>query len=428
MRSASIGARLHLFAAGCALTMVQAALWAQAQPLTVEQAVQEAIQNNPGLIAERANITIAEAQILTARLRPNPVVSAGADHLDVLGTGFSEDNGGGPAEYSLRTDFTLETGGKRRARTEVAQKSRSVAEMDFQNAVRLVALDVENAAVDALLAAENLALARENRISAERIVEINTARLNSGDIVEVELIRSRVAALQHSNAERRAELAARSAMNKLRVLLGRGRESSAIAIAGGLRRDPSVRGLDEWIENAMMSRPDVLALQRDLERASAEVRLQQAQAKVDYTVGAEYRRQQGVNGKSNSVGVFFSAGLPVFNRNQGEIERARRAERQCEARLKALEAEVRAEVTGAFDEFEASMNLLETIEKRLLSEAREVREVTQYSYEQGEATLLELLDAQRTFNETMQAYNEARAEHARSLYRLDAASGRGVNP
>ena len=77
---------------------------------------------------------------------------------------------------------------------------------------------------------------------------------------------------------------------------------------------------------------------------------------------------------------------------------------------------------------EAARDLLAGIEKQMLGEARDVREVTDYSYRRGEATLLELLDAQRTFNETMQAFNEARAEHARSLYLLEAVSGKAVNP
>ena len=64
----------------------------------------------------------------------------------------------------------------------------------------------------------------------------------------------------------------------------------------------------------------------------------------------------------------------------------------------------------------------------MLSEAREVRQVTEYSYRRGEASLLEFLDATRAFNETMQAYNDARADYARSLYLLDSVSGKAVNP
>jgi cobalt-zinc-cadmium efflux system outer membrane protein len=176
------------------------------------------------------------------------------------------------------------------------------------------------------------------------------------------------------------------------------------------------------------ARPDIQALRRDVQRAAAEFRLQTAQARVDWVVGSEYRRQQGVNAKGNMLGVFFSAELPVFRRNQGEIERARQELSQSESRLRALEAEVSAEVQSAYDNWKASRDLLADIEKRMLEEARQVRDVIEYSYRRGEATLLELLDAQRAFNETRRALNETRAEHARSLYLLDAVTGKGGLP
>jgi outer membrane protein, heavy metal efflux system len=83
------------------------------EQVTIEQAVQEALDNNLSLLAERYNLTIADDRIVTARLRPNPVLSLGGDHLDLLGTGFNGQNGAGPPEASARVDFVFERGGKR---------------------------------------------------------------------------------------------------------------------------------------------------------------------------------------------------------------------------------------------------------------------------------------------------------------------------
>jgi hypothetical protein len=88
--------------------------------VTIEQAVAEAIRNNPGLLAERLGIPVAEAAVITARLRPNPVVSFSSDHLDWLGTGFSDFNGAGPAETALRLDVPFERGRKRQYRLDTA--------------------------------------------------------------------------------------------------------------------------------------------------------------------------------------------------------------------------------------------------------------------------------------------------------------------
>jgi cobalt-zinc-cadmium efflux system outer membrane protein len=183
---------------------------------------------------------------------------------------------------------------------------------------------------------------------------------------------------------------------------------------------------------AFGQRPDLLAQRQERARSQAEVRLQIAQGKVDYVVGTEYRRQQGLAGRGNSLGIFFQADLPVFNRNQGEIARARQEQLQVEARLRAVEAMIETEVETAYLQYDTARRSLTRIEESLLEKARDVRQVTEYSYRRGEATLLELLDAQRAYNETMQAYNEARAEFARSLYTIDAVTGlstaQGVRP
>jgi len=80
------------------------------EPLTIAEAVAQALEKNLDLIAERYDLPIAEARLITARVRPNPVFSLGGDHLDLLGTGYNDVNRAGPAEYSMRTDFLFERG------------------------------------------------------------------------------------------------------------------------------------------------------------------------------------------------------------------------------------------------------------------------------------------------------------------------------
>jgi len=393
--------------------------------LTVDEAVAEAIQNNLTLLAERASIPIAEARVLTARLRPNPSLSAAGDHLDLLGTGFNESNGGGPTEIAVGAEFLVERGGKRQRRVEVAERERSVVELKFQDAVRTVTLDVQTAFVGVLLARDNLALANENLATFNQIVEVNAARVKAGDLAEVELVRSRVAALQHANSVRRADLALQTAATRLKALIGRSASSPPFEAVGDLRRESTVPGLEELRNTAFESRPDLRALRLDGERAAAEVRLQLAQAKPNYALGTEYRRQQ-VNAKSNSLTFSVSMPLPLFDRNQGEIARSRQEQIQAGLRVRAQELAIAAEVETARNQLEAARQLVESIEGKLLGEARDVRDITDFAYRSGEATLLELLDAQRAFNETIQAYNDTRAEHAQSLYLLDAVCGKAV--
>jgi cobalt-zinc-cadmium efflux system outer membrane protein len=410
----------------CLPVLLAHSLWAQPgappPPLTIDAAVKEALDRNLGLLAQRYNVPIAEASLITARLRPNPVVSVGGDHLKLL-PGYNEPSGAGPPEYSLRTDFVLERGGKRQSRIEVAENSIQLAQLQLLDEVRKLIVDVQSAFIDLQLAKANLALAEESLQALTQIVELNAVRVKSGDLADVELVRSRIAALQFRNQVKQAELHVRTQKNRLQFLLGRTQPRADFDISGDFREDKEQVEPLEVRARAERLRPDLQALRREQARSQAELRLQLAQGKVDYVIGTEYRRQQGLAGMGNSLGIFFQTNIPIFNRNQGEIERVRREQQQIEARLRELEASITVEVENAYQQYKTALTLLADIERDMLGQARDVRSITEYSYTRGEATLVEFLDAQRAFNETMQAYNESRAEYARSLYEIDAVVG-----
>jgi cobalt-zinc-cadmium efflux system outer membrane protein len=208
--------------------------------------------------------------------------------------------------------------------------------------------------------------------------------------------------------------------------MGRVVPSESFDVAGEMRREQLPFSLADLEQQALTQRPDYQALVRSQARSIADLRLQLAQRKVDLTFGTEYRRQQGLAGKGNSLGFFMSIPLPVFDRNQGEIERARQEQRQIETRMRALEAEIRNELSTAWQQYDATRALLTRIESDMLAQAQRVLETMEYSYRSGAASLLELLDAQRAFNDTMQSYNESRAEYARSLFLIDAVIGKNV--
>jgi cobalt-zinc-cadmium efflux system outer membrane protein len=153
-----------------------------------------------------------------------------------------------------------------------------------------------------------------------------------------------------------------------------------------------------------------------------------AQGKVDYTAGAEYRRQQGVNGTGNSVGFFLSVPLPVFNKNQGEIARVTSEEVQLRKQIDALQSQVSGEVTGAYREYETARQLIGDIEGDLLGLSQEARTTTTYVYQAGAGSLLDVLDAQRAFNETMSTYYDAQADYRRAVSRLASVVGEEVIP
>jgi cobalt-zinc-cadmium efflux system outer membrane protein len=397
------------------------------QIVTLNEAIQEALQKNLSLLAERYNLSVADARVIQARLRPNPVLSLGIDYQNVFRQTFTQQNGAGPPEANARVDYLIERGGKRKDRIEVAQDAKEVARLEFLNTTRGLILDVQNAFLDVQSAKESLGIAEANMNSLDEIAKINADRVRAGDLAKVDEMRSRVAALESKNAVIAAQLKLRAAKTKLQSLIGRVTVSETFDVSGDIRRDDGVAAFGSLQKQAMELRPDLLALRRDEARSLAEIRSQLAQGKVDFTIGTEYHHQYDIV-HADSFGFFFSAPLPVFNRNQGEIERAREESRQVETRIRAMQASINNELASAYQEYSSSHSMLENIEHNMLGEAKDVRSITEYSYKRGEATLLEFLDAQRAFNETMQNYNDARTSYARSLYLLDSVSGRTVNP
>ena len=393
------------------------------QPLTLEDAVREALDHNLTLVADRYSVSVVRARIVTAGLRPNPVFTYSA----MLPDKTIFDQNVNPLEHVVRADVVFEGGGKRARRVEVAEGAASVAELQLADAMRTIVLDVQSAFTDVLLAKANVALARESLTAFNSIVTVNTERVRVGDLAPVELSRSQLAALQFQNDVRQQESKLVIAVNRLKTLLGR-TGPGALDVAGDLRRETTPVAVEDVRRMALERRPDLEAARREQARSSADVRLQMAEGKIDYTVSGEYHRQTAPRDVAgNQYGLYVSVPLPIFNRNQGEVTRAREEEKQNAARVKALEAEVVSEVDAAYEQYSTARDVLGAIEGQMLQRARDVRTATEYAYRRGEASFVEFLDAVRAFNDTMQSYNEAGADFARSLYAIDSISGK-VNP
>jgi len=396
--------------------------------LSIAEAVSESLARNQTLQAQRFNLTVADAAIVTAGLRPNPVLSGDADHLDLLGTGFDDVNNAGPPEYGVRIDFPIERGRKRDLRLDVAKSGRDLAAAQFADVARRLEIDVLVACIDVLEAKAKLELARGNLATLQQLVDLNQRRLTSGAIAPLEATRSRVAMLQYRSNVRTAELAVAQARLRLLPLLGIKPGDAPVDIDDVLESRPAEPPpvLSDLQAAARTRRPDVVAARADQARSQADLRLQIGQAKVDYSVGTEYRRQQGSAGTGNMLGFFVSAPLPIFNRNQGEIARAQADQERTRQSAAAVDIDVNTEVTSAFREYESSRRLLLEIEQDLLEPARSARAGTAYTYQAGATSLLDVLDAQRAFNDTMDSYYTAQAAYRRAEAKLALVAGQEV--
>lgn len=396
--------------------------------VTLDQAIQEALAKNLNLAAEKLNINIAEAREITARLRPNPVLTVSGQTLNLIGARYSPDTPLGPNQFNIHTDFPVERGHKREERIALAKQEKSLVELGVREVMRQVIAAVQNAFVDVQQANESVKLAQQNLQSLQGVVTINEARLKSGDLAMVELDRSRVAALQYRVAVQQAQLQLEQTKSQLQQLMGRRVKSPNFRVVDEIRRDAIlIDSSGDLARLALARRPDYLADQQSQVRSRADLRLQLANGKVDYSIGAEVTRQSGWGISGNSLGVYFSMPLRIFNKNQGEIARAQREINWAAARADALEMSIQTEVENAHRQYLVSKQLLTSVETEMLSKAKSVRDTTEYSYRRGEASLVEFLDAQRAFNDANQTFNEARINYARSLYLIDAVSGATVS-
>jgi cobalt-zinc-cadmium efflux system outer membrane protein len=412
---------------------VAAILWTSAaaqnappQPIetiSVDDAVRLALERNLDIAAERLNVQVADTAIQTAALRPNPVFTASISRPESV----LVDAGVSPDEAIFRGDYVFEGGGKRQRRMDQATLAKSVVDLQVKNTTRQLVLDVERAFVDVQAAKANVDLAQDTLKAFNDIVAVNVERVRAGDLAQVELSRSRLAAMEFENDVREQESKLRVARNHLSLLIGRGPDGSRLDTGGEFRRAAADVDYATLLQQSLAARPDLQALKADQARSAADIRLQIANGRIDYTVSGEYHRQSSYNVSGNEFLFAVSVPVPIYNRNQGEVARARVQETQAAARIQALENGITDEVSSAYADYTLARDTLANIESRMLADARAVRTATDYSYRRGEASLIELLDAQRAFDDTMRSYTDARAQFARSAYALDALTNGGIH-
>ena len=400
--------------------------------LTLDAALDRLIRENPDLRTQFYEIPQAQADILTASLRANPLLYADATAIPY--GSYSDARPGGQTQYDISITYPLDVTHKRRARTQVAARARSVLEAQYQDAVRLQVDNLYAAFVDVLAARETIRFSRAS-IKGLRLLEQRVGQLlKSGERTEADVNLIRV---QLSSAEiglREAFATYRSAKRRLVVLLNIPQsEVDALSVRGSIHPpDVPPPPDDQLVPMAMQSRPDLAAYRLGVARAEAEVRLANANRLSDvYLNYAPYvfQNNEPFNKLSaHSWSVAVTVPMPLYNRNQGNIARARLNVAQTRSGLDALEKQVAAEVLRADQEYDVTRAAIEQIEREIIPAARQVRDSSFRLFTVGEASILVYLEAQRDYNETVRQYRDMVVRHRRSMLDLNTALGRRVVP
>jgi len=189
---------------------------------------------------------------------------------------------------------------------------------------------------------------------------------------------------------------------------------------------------DELIAMGMERRPDLIAMRLGLQRAHADVRLAQRERLSDFFLlyqpyTLQDNRPSGVK-SAMSWAVGLTAPMPIYNRNQGNIARAKLNVDQTHIEVSRMERQVQDEIVDAANEFEMSRLAMVEAETRILPSSRRVRDAAYRRWQGGESNIVEFLDAQRDFNERVRGYRDAIVRHRRAVLDLDTAVGARVLP
>jgi len=410
---------------------------AGSRELSLEAFLGEVFASNLDYAAERYEVDMARAEAAEARLLPNPTLEVSADRDRTFRRQRALDEDGElvpqrmPQTQSIGITQTLELGGKRKWRSRAAAAGANAAASELEDFRVQLRREASEAFIEALAAQHLLAQKREEAETLEAFSAAQRLRAELGDVAEVEALQAQTEALQARGELAQAEAEAWAACAELAGFLGSTNAATLVVPRGELQDwlmpvgDSRARQLESLVAAALAGRPDLVALRHAIEQARGELRLARAERVPDVDVGVAYTRNsasENIDAPSprfNQVELSLSLPIPVWNRGQHEVRRARAAVHQAERRLAAAERSAEIAIRTAFARYEAARGLVAIFEADLLSGAEAVLAAQRYSYERGESSLLEFLEARRTFSEVREQYSEALAEAARARVALE---------
>lgn len=382
-----------------------ASILAQGPPsmISMEDAVRLALQYNQTLRAQRLNVDQSKAGEITAALKPNPTFGTLVDTIPI----FSPQNIRVSTQiYSESLSYTVERGGKREKRTVVAKDSTDVAVKTVADNERMLRFQVVQAFINVLLAKSVLQLAEDNLANFSQSLDLNRARVTAGDLAEGDYLKLSLQKLQFEQDLSAAKLGLVQAKATLRQQVGYDSVADGYDVIGTLTHKKHVVLLDELQKQALANRPDLQAAHSGVTMASDTVALAFGNRVKDWTWATDYTNQNfGING----VGVSLSFELPIHDRNQGEIARSQAAVKQSVETESSMRVAVLTDVVNAYHGLQTGEEVLNLFEGGYLDQATQSRDISTYAYQRGAATILDVLDAERSYRATQLAYRQAMA-------------------
>ncbi len=411
-----------LFAGCCAEAIFGQA--AAQKTMTWQQAREEFEKSNPTLRAARLGIDEARDEEITAYLRPNPDLTVSLDQINPFSKNpidkyspFSE------ALPYVSSSYLHERQHKRELRLESAQKGTAIAQSQLADQERSLIFNLRGAFVQALQAKAVRDMAKENLAYFDRELGISQDRYKAGDIARVDLDRVEVQRVTYESDLQTAEVNLRTAKIQLLQLLNDRTPIEQVDVLGPFDFTDRIPPQDEMRRVAREERPDLKAAVQSVAKAETDYKLAVANGSTDPTFGVDFGRNPPI---PVYMGVSVNIPLRIFDKNQGEKARTQVDITRNERLRDAAEAQVFSDVDSAYATLLSTVTLLRPYKAKYLEIAARVRDTIAFSYQHGQAALIDYLDAQRDYRAVQVSYLNLVGSYLSAASQLNLAVGREV--
>ena len=388
--------------------------------ISLDQAIGLALAHNHSIKATRTLILQNQAQEITANLRPNPTLGADSQFVPFFSPqDFSGTNLDQTQQFDIGIGYLFERGKKRQHRLQAARDQTAVTRAQVTDAERTLAFNVGQQFVSVLLAESTLQFALQDLQGFQQTVDISETQLKAGYIGEGDYLKIKLQLLQFQTDVSSARLAKVQALVSLREFLGYDAVPADFDVIGDLAYEPLKGNLEDLQTKAMRERPDYRAAELGITAAQSQILLAKANAKVDVNGTYDFTHVSG----ENTASIFANFELPIFNRNQGEIARTRYALTQAQEQQQAASDTVLSDVANAYETVKSNEEVVQLYTSGYLKQAQDSRDISEYAYKRGAASLLDFLDAQRSYRSVQLAYRQALASYMTALEQLKEAVG-----
>jgi len=414
---------------GCLMAQTQPAALAQppgvasvasamATPLTLAEVLDLAHRTNPTLVSAARHLDAVRAEEITAGLRQNPNLGISSQ----LVTEPADANN--PYFYSAGLSRLFERGNKRDIRLDSARSTTQLTSLENDDARRQTDLAIRQAFSRMLFAEEQLGISRDNLEGYRKTVDLMKVRLDAGDMDQTDFDRVELQLAGFESDMDNAELALRQGSIALQTLIGIATPTDNFAIRGTLDPPQVVQTVDQLRSAALASRPDLKAAQAQVDVNQAAVRLAIANGTADPTLEGDYER----SGDVNSFGASINIPLRLFDRNQGEKQRSSYELESSRLALTAAQNQVISDVDSAWAGYTTAQAQSERYRTKYLAEAAHVRDNLEFSYRNGNATLLDYLSALSDYRQVNLASLNARLNLLLALEQLSYVTNTEIIP